>query len=57
MSYMDNYNFWLKDSYFDQDTKDELEAIKGNEKEIEDQYAAMAGKLNSQVAALLKDGE
>ena len=38
MSYMDQYNFWLEDSYFDQDTKNELLAIRDDEKEIEDRF-------------------
>ena len=38
MSYMDQYNFWLEDSYFDQNTKNELLAIRDNEKEIEDRF-------------------
>ncbi len=38
MTYMDAYHFWLTDPYFDRDTKAELEAIKGNEKEIEDRF-------------------
>lgn len=38
MGYMDEFNFWLSDSYFDEDTKKELEAIKGDEKEIEDRF-------------------
>ncbi len=38
MGYMDEFNFWLSDSYFDEETKKELEAIKGNEKEIEDRF-------------------
>ncbi|MDE6675325.1 MAG: phospho-sugar mutase, partial [Acetatifactor sp.] len=38
MSYMDEYRFWLEDDYFDQDTKKELEAISGNETEIEDRF-------------------
>ncbi len=38
MSYMDEYRFWLEDDYFDQDTKKELEAIGGNETEIEDRF-------------------
>ena len=38
MNYMDQYHFWLEDSYFDQATKEELAAIKGNEKEIEDRF-------------------
>ncbi len=38
MNYMDIYNFWLSDVYFDAATKAELEAIKDNEKEIEDRF-------------------
>ena len=38
MSFMDEYRFWLEDSYFDQKTKEELAAIEGNEAEIEDRF-------------------
>ncbi|MBQ0041948.1 MAG: phospho-sugar mutase [Lachnospiraceae bacterium] len=38
MSYKDQFNFWLEDSYFDQDTKNELLAIRNDEKEIEDRF-------------------
>ncbi|OON92992.1 MAG: phosphoglucomutase [Candidatus Epulonipiscioides saccharophilum] len=38
MNYKERYNEWLTDKYFDQATKDELESIKGNEKEIEDRF-------------------
>ncbi len=38
MGYMEDYNFWLNDEYFDQDTKNELLAIRGDEKEIEDRF-------------------
>lgn len=38
MSYMDEFNFWLNDDYFDQATKDELLAIRDNEGEIEDRF-------------------
>ena len=38
MSYMDIYREWLANPYFDQDTKAELKAIEGNEKEIEDRF-------------------
>lgn len=38
MSYMDEFKFWLEDSYFDQATKDELLAIRNNEGEIEDRF-------------------
>ena len=32
MSYMDEYRFWLEDDYFDQGTKEELEAIKDKDR-------------------------
>lgn len=38
MGYMEEYQFWLEDDYFDQGTKEELEAIRGNEKEIEERF-------------------
>lgn len=38
MGFMEQYNFWLEDSYFDQDTKNELLAIKDNEGEIEERF-------------------
>ena len=38
MGYMEEFNFWLSDAYFDGDTKKELEAIKGDGKEIEDRF-------------------
>lgn len=38
MNYMEIYNQWLESDYFDDDTKKELENIKGNEKEIEDRF-------------------
>ena len=38
MGYKEQYEFWLEDSYFDAQTKKELEAIKGDEKEIEDRF-------------------
>lgn len=38
MSYMDSYNLWLESDYFDEDTKNELRAIAGDEKEIEDRF-------------------
>lgn len=38
MNYKEQYNFWLTDSYFDEDTKAELKSIEGNEKEIEDRF-------------------
>jgi len=38
MSYMDEFKFWLEDDYFDQETKNELLAIRDDEKEIEDRF-------------------
>lgn len=38
MGYMDEYNFWLNDAYFDADTKAELKAIAGDEAQIEDRF-------------------
>ena len=38
MGYKEEYAFWLEDSYFDQETKDELLAIMDNETEIEDRF-------------------
>ena len=38
MRYKEQYDFWLKDSYFDEKTKAELQAISGDEKEIEDRF-------------------
>ena len=38
MDYKELYNDWLSNPYFDDDTKAELEAIKDDEKEIEDRF-------------------
>ena len=38
MDFMQSYKKWLKDDYFDEETKKELEAIEDNEKEIEDRF-------------------
>ena len=38
MSYQETFRFWLEDDYFDQDTKNELLAIRNNEEEIEDRF-------------------
>ncbi len=38
MSYMEKYNEWLNNPYFDEETKKELMEIKDNEKEIEDRF-------------------
>ncbi len=38
MNYKELYNQWITGSYFDEETKAELEAIKDDEKEIEDRF-------------------
>lgn len=38
MGYMEEYKFWLEDSYFDADTKAELKAIADDEAQIEDRF-------------------
>ena len=38
MSYKEKYQEWLESPIFDEATKDELLALKGNEKEIEDRF-------------------
>ncbi len=38
MGYMEEFKFWLEDDYFDAETKAELAAISGDEKEIEDRF-------------------
>lgn len=38
MDYKKQFEFWLQDSYFDEDTKNELKAIADDEKEVEDRF-------------------
>ncbi len=38
MSYTEQFDFWMKDSYFDEETKSELKAIETDEKEKEDRF-------------------
>ncbi len=38
MSYQEEYRKWLEDPWFDDETKAELKAIEGDEKEIEDRF-------------------
>ena len=38
MNYKNVYQDWISNPYFDEDTKAELKAIEGNEKEIEDRF-------------------
>jgi len=38
LHYLEKYNFWLKNEYFDQQAKEELRALAGNEEEIKDRF-------------------
>lgn len=38
MNYKEAYEEWLSNPYFDENTKEELKALAGNEKEIEDRF-------------------
>lgn len=38
MDYMEQYNEWLTNPYFDEATKDELKSLAGNDKEIEERF-------------------
>ena len=38
MNYQEKYTEWITSDYFDEKTKDELKALEGNEKEIEDRF-------------------
>ena len=38
MGYKEEFQFWLENDYFDQDTKNELLAIRNNEAEVEDRF-------------------
>ena len=38
MDYREAFEFWLNDSYFDEATKQELLAIRNDEKEVEDRF-------------------
>lgn len=38
MGFKEEFNFWLEDDYFDQETKNELLAIRNDEGEIEDRF-------------------
>ena len=46
MNYMDKYNEWRNNPYFDKETKEELLNLEGNEKEIEDRfYSYLTGHM------------
>jgi len=38
MHYLEKYKFWLENEYFDQQAKEELRALTGNEEEIKDRF-------------------
>ena len=38
MNYREAFDFWLTDSYFDEETKQELQGIRDNEAEVEDRF-------------------
>lgn len=38
MEYLENYEKWCNDDYFDEKTREELKALKGNDAEIEDRF-------------------
>jgi len=38
MNYLEKYNFWLENEYFDKQTKEELRALAGDEEEIKDRF-------------------
>ena len=38
MGYMEMFEKWIADPYFDAETRAELEALRGNDKEIEDRF-------------------
>lgn len=38
MDYREQFNFWLEDDYFDEETKKELLAIRNDDKEVEDRF-------------------
>jgi len=55
LNYIDKYKSWLKEDYFDKNTKEELLSIKDNAKEIEDRFytdlsfgtAGLRGKIGA----------
>jgi phosphoglucomutase len=38
LHYLEKYNFWLENEYFDEQAKEELRALAGNEEEIKDRF-------------------
>lgn len=62
MDYKEIYNKWLSDNYFDKETKEELEAIRNDEKEVEDRFykdlefgtAGLRGKIGAGINRMNK---
>ena len=48
MNYKEIYRFWLEDEYFDAETKAELAAIAGDDKEIEDALSKISTTLEDE---------
>ena len=42
MNYREQFDFWLADDYFDAKTKEELLAIRNDDKEVEDRFYKVA---------------
>ena len=38
MGYRETFDFWLESDYFDQKTKEELLAVRNDDKEVEDRF-------------------
>jgi phosphoglucomutase len=55
LGYRDVYDEWRNNKYFDEKTREELNALEGNEKEIEDRFyrdlefgtAGLRGKIGA----------
>ena len=46
MNYREAFDFWLTDSYFDEETKQELQGIRDNEAEVEDRFYKEIGRAH-----------
>jgi len=38
LNYIEKYNFWLENEYFDRQAKEELRALTNNQEEIKDRF-------------------
>ena len=52
MGYMENYEEWLANPYFDEDTKKELESIRGDENEIKERFMRILNLVQRDFAGL-----